>query len=248
LRSIRGYHRPQTLDEAIGLLARSGVTTRLLGGGTSLNADPGVDPFEVVDLQALGLDGITTVGASVAIAAMTRLQDVGDNEVVPPLLRNLAHREGPNTLRNAATIGGVVASADPESELLAGLLVHEAAVVVTTQEGSTELSLGDLLHDRRALRGGVITSVKAAKGGVSAADRTGRTPADRPIVAVIGRRTEDGRTLVAVTGVASTPVLVELDQVDALQPAGDFRGSSEYRRALARVLVDRVVSRLGEQS
>jgi len=37
--------------------------------------------------------------------------------------------------------------------------------------------------------------------------RTGRTPADRPIVAVVARQL-DGRRWVAITGVAATPVLV----------------------------------------
>ena len=61
---------------------------------------------------------------------------------------------------------------------------------------------------------------------------------DRAIVAAFARTTPDGRR-VALTGVAATPVLVQPD--DELHPAGDFRGSSEYRRVLADVLMTRVV-------
>jgi CO/xanthine dehydrogenase FAD-binding subunit len=49
----------------------------------------------------------------------------------------------------------------------------------------------------------------------------------------------DGRRRLALAGVASTPVLAE--ETDELDPPGDFRGSGEYRRALAGVLVSRAI-------
>ena len=62
--------------------------------------------------------------------------------------------------------------------------------------------------------------------------------ADRAIVAAFGRATADARWL-ALAGVAPTPLLVHVGQ--ALDPPGDFRGSAEYRRALAETLLGRVV-------
>ena len=47
----------------------------------------------------------------------------------------------------------------------------------------------------------------------------------------------------ALTGVADTPVVV--DDVDALEPPGDFRGSPSYRLHLARVLRRRALAELG---
>ena len=52
--TIRAYHRPATLDDALALLAQPDVVP--LGGGTVLNGLPASTPAEVVDLQALGLD------------------------------------------------------------------------------------------------------------------------------------------------------------------------------------------------
>lgn len=246
MRSIRAYHRPQTLDEALALLTRSGIAARILAGGTRVTTISAVDPFEVVDLQALSLDGITVDGDAVVLGAMRRLQDVVDSELVPAGLCELALREGPNTLRNAATIGGIIASADSESELLAGLLVHNAVISVATSAGVNDMPLADVLTDRGALRGAVITEVRVATGGVTAAARTGRTPADRSIVAAVARLAPDGQTSVAVTGVAATPVLIDPDRLDTLEPPGDFRGSPEYRRALAAVLVPRAVAQVRE--
>jgi carbon-monoxide dehydrogenase medium subunit len=92
-----------------------------------------------------------------------------------------------------------------------------------------------------------------------------RTPADAPIVlAVAGLAAQDGRCTDArliVGGVADAPV--RLAPAEALlqaatlseqaiaeaadraatevNPTGDFRGSAEYRRAMAKVLVQRAL-------
>ena len=79
----------------------------------------------------------------------------------------------------------------------------------------------------------------------TAVARTGRTPADVPIVAAYGRRTTDGFVAMALTGVAEHPVLVDVfDPTAGLDPAGDFRGSREYRLHLARTLTARVMAEL----
>ena len=242
--TIRAYHRPGTLDEALALVSRADVDATLLAGGTVVNGLPDKHPIDVVDLQALGLDGMTVAGGRLDIGAMVRLQDLATHDLVPGLLRDLAHREAPNTIRNAATIGGTVAGGDWESELLAGLLAFEAEVSVVHGIGSETIALAELLADRDRLGLGIITTVSIAVGGEAAAARTGRTPADRPIVAVVGRRSEDGLLRLAATGVAATPVLI--DEVEELDPPADFRGSADYRRHLAATLRGRVAARLGE--
>ncbi len=241
---IRVYHRPSTLEETLALLARPDVNTMPLGGGTALNGLPLEVPDEVVDLQALDLNQITRDGPLLRFGATTRLQDVVDHEWTPPLLRDLAHAEAPNTLRNAATLGGTVATADPESGLLAGLLAHEAAVSIAHVDRTEEVALSDLLADRNRLAGGLITSVQIMFGGAGAWERTARTPADTPIVLVAGHRTEEGDVRLAATGVAPAPMVIEVGDIDELDPPSDFRGSSEYRSHLAAVLAARVVARL----
>ncbi|MDH5616060.1 MAG: FAD binding domain-containing protein, partial [Acidimicrobiia bacterium] len=98
LTMIRKYHRPSSLEGALDLLARGDVVTVLLGGGTVLNGLPAAPADEVVDLQGLALDGISSEGTTVTYGAMARLQDVVDNGWTPPLLRHLARGELPSTL------------------------------------------------------------------------------------------------------------------------------------------------------
>jgi len=247
MHAVVGYHRPESLEEALSLLDRGNPRTVVLAGGTSLNAIESTDPFEVIDLQSIGFDAIRTDGTMVEIGAMVRLDQLAAHPAVPQLLQELARREGPNTLRNAATVGGTIATANPESELVAGCLVFAGQVILAGLGGATRtVDLSELLADRSLIEGAIITTLRIATDGAAAAARTGRTPSDTSIVAAVARRTNSGVRL-ALTGMTSAPILIDPDQVDTLQPPGDFRGSSEYRLHLARTLAARVIGQLAEQ-
>jgi CO/xanthine dehydrogenase FAD-binding subunit len=241
------YWRPATLEGALALLRRPGAV--LIGGGTKVNAAPAFGPVEIVDLQALGLDRIEPLPGAVSAGACATLQQILENAAVPPVVREAARREEPSTLRHAATIGGCVAAGHWESELLAALLACDAVVTLAGPEGEQIQSLAALLSDGGKLPGRIITRISMVTGGVARSARTGRTTADRPIVAAGARRAPEGVRL-ALSGVAARPVLrgPETDMsswLDSLDPPGDFRGSAEYRRALAVTLARRVLEAIG---
>jgi carbon-monoxide dehydrogenase medium subunit/putative selenate reductase FAD-binding subunit len=159
-----------------------------------------------------------------------------DDSRTPGVLASLARREAPSTLRAAGTLGGMVAAADAESELLAGLLAYDAVVTIVDGSGSADRALSAVLGGAVE---GIITSVAVAADGVAAAARTARTPSDRAIVSAVARVPAGGDVRLALSGVAETPLLVE--DVSALEPPGDFRGSASYRKHLAAVLAARVL-------
>jgi len=230
---VRAYERPASLEEALVALEQSHAV--LVGGGTRLTAATGAEPVLVVDLQAAGLEGVRRSGeGTVVLGATTTLEDLAASPELPEVVREAARREQPSSLRALSTLGGCVASADFESELLATLLVHRAAVRLAARSGLSVAPLADLLAEPGQLTGRIIVSVEIEVGGQSAVARVARTPADRPIVAVVARRDTQGMLLLAFSGVAHAPVLV--DNPEALEPPGDFRGSSEYRKAMAEVL------------
>jgi len=237
------YHRPLTLDEAIALVADPHAV--ILAGGTTVNAEPTSSAAVAVDLQSLDLSGIHADGEVVRIGATTRLQDIVDSVEIPTLLRDLARREAPNTIRNAATIGGTIATSDPESQLVTGLLAYGATVSVARDGSTAEHSIDELLDDASLLDGSIITSVSVPTGGTAAADRTARTPMDQTIVMAVAYRGSDGDVRLAVSGVAPVPVIVEPQDLADLDPPSDFRGSTQYRRQLASVLVRRVLATVG---
>lgn len=236
---VRGYQRPGSLDEALLLLSWPG--TVVLGGGTRLAADPAPGPVQVVDLQALGLGRIEPLsGGRLRIGATATLQRIADSAAVPAVVREAARRERPSTLRAQATLGGCVAAREADSELLAALLVYDA--VLSIAGGPARLALAEFLASRPPPGAWIITGLTVQTPGTASAARAGRTPADRPIVAAVARAGADGRRRLALAGVAAAPVLVPgLAAIAGLDPPGDFRGSGEYRRAVAAVLAARVL-------
>ena len=235
---VVGYHRPSSIDEAVELLAVPG--RRPLGGGTWLRHRHGGEPVEVVDLQALGLDTVSADDDAMTIGAMATLQALAEHERTPPLLADAARAELPATLRSLATLGGTIDAADGDSVLVAALLVHDAEVAFA--DGRT-MPIADVLWTRPGA-GLLIVSITISTSGRGSVAATGRTPADVPIVAAVGRRADDGVRL-ALTGVADVPVLVDPTHVLAgLDPPADFRGSADYRLHLAGVLSGRVLGDL----
>jgi CO/xanthine dehydrogenase FAD-binding subunit len=244
--TLKAVHRPHKMEEALALLNREDVTTAVLAGGTTLvpKAADAVD--ELVDLQALALGGISHAGVQMKIGATTTLQELVDDEAAPDILRNCARYEGPNTFRNAGTIGGVVAAGDRESELLAAFLVCNTAVTVQYATHREVFPLPELLADRSAkLKGGIITGISLQKPTAAAHERVARTPQDKPIVAAVAAKTSGGEPQLALCGVAGMPLLVTKDALSTLDPPGDFRGSSTYRQAMAKLLAGRVLAKCG---
>jgi CO/xanthine dehydrogenase FAD-binding subunit len=237
MHQLAGYHRPTSVAEAVRLL--TAPHRMALAGGTTIRHNGGAEPMELVDLQALGLDGIEPTSGRLRLGATTTLQAVADGEAVPDLIRQTARAEQPSATRTLATVGGTIGAAENDRLLLAALLVHDASVELA--DGREE-TLEAVLHD--GVRGGnLIVGVTVAPGGATAMAATGRTPADRPIVAALARNHAEGIRL-ALCGVAPTPELVDPTRFDRLEPPGDFRGSPNYRRHLAQVLTSRVLEEL----
>ncbi len=240
---LKTYHRPSNVAEALQLLSRPNVNTTLMGGGTRLVAHMDEQIEEIVDLQNVGLAEINYQPPRLTLGAMVRLQTIVDDVRLPALLRQTARQELPSTLRNMATIGGLVVSACAESELLAALLVYEATVQIETAYELKSMSLTDFWGDvPTSLVCGIVTSVSLAISGQTTTDRVARTPMDKAIVAAVARQTDDGNLYLALCGVAKTPILVNQTNIqEQIDPPHDFRGSAEYRRKMAEVLVKRVI-------
>ena len=235
---VAAYHRPHALEDAVALLAEPRRV--VLAGGTVLNADREPSDLEAVDLQDCELDTIESTGDRLRLGSMATLDAVARHDLVPAPLARVARAELPSSLRTLATVGGTVAVAEAESLLLAAFLAHDAIVELAPDHART---LADVLT-RGVPVESIILAVTLDRSGETAVAVTARTPTDSPIVGVYGRSSASGLE-VAVSGVADVPVLVDpTDPTSGLDPAGDFRGSAEYRVELARVLVARVVEDL----
>ena len=267
------YYRPKSLDEALTLL-RQPNTVPLAGGTALLATETGLNDA-VVDLQDAGLDNLTwsDEGRLLRIGAMTRLVDL-DLFLTPltelqggaVLLRDAIRRAGPNTYRNAATVGGIVASRLPDSELLAALLVLDATISLRLPAAETISLAAYLDEDDRPP--GLITEILIYwPQGRGATERVARTPADYPIVSVTVWHPDGGAPRIAATGIGPRPARIHAaeaalqganhnarhdNEIEAAAEAaraaarhpGDFRGDAAYRAEMAVVLTRRVLQAL----
>jgi CO/xanthine dehydrogenase FAD-binding subunit len=257
------YHRPKTVEEALKLLAQPDTVP--LGGGTKLLAAD-LTAHAVVDLQALGLDQVHIDHNKLHLGAMVRLVDwaaylAADAGSGSPaeLLQKAIHQAGPNTYRNAATVGGTTAARLPDSELLAAMLVLEAELLLHKPHPET-ISLADYLAAEER-PDGLITEVRLAwESGQGSSERVARTPADYPIVSVTKWQPDGRPPRLAATGIDSRPVrltqsearLTEAQTAETVESAaraaaeqcrhpGDFRGDTAYRAEMAAVLTRRLL-------
>jgi len=262
------YHRPQNLDDALNLLFAKGGTAVPLAGGTRFVPRQSTIADNVVDLQAVGLDTISSSDHTLTLGSMVKLQSLVNAAGAPDVLSASAWREGNVNLRNMATVGGTVVVADPSSELLTALLAFDAQLTLYTPT-ETRRSLPDYLTQREQYFG-LITQVELDTRGRSASARLARTPADAPIIAATVRLVLNGdhceQAFIALAGVAERPIrLPEAEAVlagrsltperldalaetvsQAISPPSDYRGSSDYRRQMAGVIVRRAVTLLSE--
>lgn len=154
--AVFAYHRPESLDEALRMLAENGSEAKPLAGGQSLIpamnfrlARPGVlvDLNRVAELSYVR-DGQTDgrTDGHLHMGAMTRQSVAERNELIAsgaPLLREtmpfIAHPQ----IRNRGTIGGSLAHADPAAELPSVMIALDATFEVRGPKGARRMPAGD---------------------------------------------------------------------------------------------------------
>ena len=250
------YMRPGSVEEALAALAEPDA--KALAGGQSLVSVLKLRiarPELVVDISGLELAGIETRDGELRVGALTTWADLAAAaELRRPALAALAECAagiGDLQVRNRGTIGGSLAHADPASDVPAVLLALGASIAARSADGertiatrelflgpfATALADGELLTEIAiplppAGSGSAYASVEHPASGFALA---GAAALVRP----------DGSSSVAVTGIGTMPFLLDGEPDEALAAAeifGDRFAPAEYRRHLARVVVDRALA------
>ena len=143
------YHRAASVTEALQLLTTL-PEAKLLAGGHSLLPMMKlrlVSPTHVVDLgriEALRFirrDGQVVVAGALATHWMVESSDVVRRAV--PLLAETAAKIGDVQVRNAGTIGGSLAHADPAADYPAAILALDAQMVAQSPRGRRTIPAGE---------------------------------------------------------------------------------------------------------
>ncbi|WP_411278257.1 FAD binding domain-containing protein [Gaiella sp.] len=136
------YRAPETLDEALSLLA-AGDGACVLAGGQSLVPllkARVVKPTLVLDVNRVpGIDGIETeANGTLRIGALTRQQTLLDSEAArarQPLLQAAGRFAGYLATRHRGTVGGSLAFAAPWAELTAAVVALDAQLEIRSADG-----------------------------------------------------------------------------------------------------------------
>lgn len=240
-----------SVEDALDALGRH-PEARLLAGGQSLVplmnlrlAQPGV----LVDINRIGgLDEIRMHDdGSLELGALCRHRQIERSPSVvsaAPLLAEAMSQVGHLAIRNRGTLGGIVAHADPSSEIPAALMVLGAEVVATSRGGERRIPaaafftgyFSNTLTDHEMVTGVIVPPPVGATSSafVEFAPRDG----DYAVVGVATAvtRDDDGRCLgvrIAACGVSDRPV-------DLSSAAAELIGASALDDAAARAVAARV--------
>jgi carbon-monoxide dehydrogenase medium subunit len=139
------YRAPETLDEAVALLAAD-PGAKVLAGGQSLMpvlAFRLAAPSLLVDLRRLpGLGGIAVGADGIRLGAKVRWRDIERDPRLPgaqPLLCAAVAHVAHYQIRNRGTIGGSLAHADPAAELPGIAVTCDGEITVVGAAGSRRL-------------------------------------------------------------------------------------------------------------
>lgn len=265
------YSAPRSLDEALAELARYGDDAVVLAGGQSLvqmlnlrQVTPNriVDVMRIPELQRVDRhDDVVELGAGVR-------QAEAEGDVDHPLLRSALRHVGNHVTRNAGTVCGSLAFANPAAELPAVAVALDAEIVLQSTRGERVVAAADFFRgpfttDRE--QDELLTAVRLPMpaGRAALAEMTPRLGGAIGELAAAGAIAvkHDGGTSIALFGVGETPVRArEAEALIAGQapsaelhaeaaelaaagtdPPSNVHMSGDQRRRLVRVLTRRVL-------
>ena len=266
------YVVAESIDAAVAALAAANGEAKLLAGGQSLVPMLNfrlLRPSILVDINRIPDLAFVEEGAdAIVVGALTRHHRLETSPVLAEAMRHVAHL----AIRNRGTIGGSLAHADPAAELPMLALLLDATLHVASPAGPRTIAardffLGpltvDLAPDELVTR---IVLPKLPPGAGWGFAEVARRSGDFALAAVAAtltlREGTIGQARIAMTGIDDTakraseaeallagrtltPDLIDTAVAAArasVNPPSDLHASSDYRRHLAGVLVDRALA------
>jgi len=261
---VHAYHRPETLEEALGLLERE-KDARLLAGGSYLLSPPFKDkPITAIAISSLLPKGIERSAGSITIGAGLCFQDLADSGLVPQALRQAALGMANRNVRNRATVGGNIGADRSCSSLLPFFLAAEAVYHVAGSEpvpaerwrenpvGIITAVEFDIPEGRSFAYGKYSRSAcDLALIGCAVRADMGAGRLDNLRIALGGLSAHVQRYLALEQALEAKPLPAKAEIEDLAEgffsPIDDLRGSAAFKRRRAAVLLADVLVSLKEQ-
>jgi carbon-monoxide dehydrogenase medium subunit len=273
------YVKANSVAQAIALLNQHGDEAKVIAGGHSLLPAMKLrlsQPAVLIDIAAVAeLKGIKTNGGTLSIGAGETYHAIATSATVIsacPVLAACTGQIGDIQVRNAGTIGGALAHADPAADLTAVFLAIGGTVTVQSASGTRSIAADDLFVSMlmTALDSGeLITAVNVPvmSKGQGAAYAKLKHPASRYAIVGVAAAVTISNGVVSACRVAVTgagPQAVRQPSVEkaligtsgdaaAIKAAcasagadmeylGDIHASEDYRRAMVKVYAARALT------
>ena len=270
------YAKPRSLGEAYTLFDAHGDGARVIAGGQSLVAMLNLRlaaPAILVDITGIeGLSGISVSGDKLCIGALTTHREIEqspDGALHCPLLAQAAPHIAHVAIRNAGTIGGSIALADPAAEWPACCLALDATFRLVSKGGERRVPARAFFKGlfATALRPGELVAgveIPVLRGYRSVFLELSRRRGDYAIVGLAALAKPEGGKLhdvrLAYLGGGDAPILAthamqaaegkappaDLSAALAqdLSPMADLENKTETKLHLANVLARRALAAL----
>jgi aerobic carbon-monoxide dehydrogenase medium subunit len=216
---------PESLPEAVEILARLDGEARVIAGGTALvptmrlglvTPDRLVSLHRIPGLSQIRVDkGVLEVGAMTSLAALARHEALGSGW---PLLGQAAARAATPAIRSMATLGGNLCYAEATSDPAPALLCLDAEVRVADSVGQRVVPIGEFFtgfYETAVAPGEILTGVRVR--ATPAGARSGylrfcpRSAEDKPLIGaavllVLDAAKRVGEIRIGLGGAAPTPM------------------------------------------
>jgi carbon-monoxide dehydrogenase medium subunit len=273
------YVKANSVAQAIALLNQHGDEAKVIAGGHSLLPAMKLrlsQPAVLIDIAAVAeLKGIKTNGGTLSIGAGETYHAIATSATVIsacPVIAACTGQIGDIQVRNAGTIGGALAHADPAADLTAVFLAIGGTVTVQSASGTRSIAADDLFVSMlmTALDSGeLITAVNVpvmSKGqgasyaklkhpasryaivGVAAAVTISNGVVSACRVAVTGagpqavRQPSVEKALIGTSGDAAAIKAACASAGADMEYLGDIHASEDYRRAMVKVYAARALT------
>jgi len=145
------YESPQTMDEAVALMAAATGQARVLAGGTDLLVQLRSDMIEpdlVVDIKHIdGMRSISEEDGGYRIGAAVSAAELGEHEGVKrlsPGLVEAAELIGSTQIQGRATMVGNLCNASPAADSVPALIAAGAVATIVGPDGQRDLPVEDI--------------------------------------------------------------------------------------------------------
>ncbi|MCB1502658.1 MAG: xanthine dehydrogenase family protein subunit M [Bauldia sp.] len=244
------YSAPQTVAEAIALLAAD-PGAMVLAGGQSLVPAMNLrlaSPSRLVDIQHIpGLSGISVAGGEIIVRALTTHRELelsGEAHRANPVIREAMAHVAHIPIRNRGTVVGSLCHADAAAEMPMVLVLTGGSVVAEGPQGTRTIGAEDFFQfhmttSRESHELVVEARFPVLPAGAGAAfDEFTRRHGDYAIAAVgaivrLGRDGAADKVAVATCGVGSRPMrlpAVEARLIGTRLAAEDLAAAGEIAK------------------